>query len=182
MSRRAPLTTRQLTRLALLGAAAAVLGYFDSILSALLSLPLGVKLGLANTAVLYAIYLLGPGCAVLLMLLKVTLTGLMSGNLFATFTFSMAGSALSLAVMLLVKKLGGGGVSIVGVSVAGAAAHAAGQLLAAVLVLGTPGLMFYIFPLLIGSVITGILTGLAGQQIVRVLRAPGAPNGRDHGS
>lgn len=166
------LTTRRMTRLALLAAAAVVLGYIEGILTAFMMLPPGIKLGLANTVLLYAIYLLGPGYAVILMLLKVVLTGFMSGNLAAAFLYSMGGGALSLAMMLLTKALGKDKVSIVGVSVVGAVFHNVGQLLVAALILKTPGLLFYIFPLMIAAVITGVITGLAGRQIVRVLRLP----------
>lgn len=165
-------TTRRMARLALLAAAAVVLGYIEGILSAFMLLPPGIKLGLANTVLLYSIYLLGPGYSVVLMILKVVLTGFMSGNLAAAFFYSMGGGALSLAMMLLVKHLGGDKVSIVGVSVVGAVFHNIGQLLVAALILRTPGLLFYIFPLMIAAVVTGIITGLAGKQIVRVLKLP----------
>lgn len=167
-------TTQRLTRLALLAAAAVVLGYMENLLTAVMALPPGIKLGLANTVLLYAIYLLGARYAVLLMLMKVVLTGFMSGNLAAAFFYSMGGGVLSLAMMLLVKKLGGDGISIVGVSVVGAVFHNVGQLLVAALIMETPGLLFYVFPLMISAVVTGIITGIAGRQIVRVLRLPGA--------
>ena len=171
------LATQKMTRLALLAAVAVVLGYFEGIIIAFMFLPPGIKLGLANTVLLYSVYLLGPGYSVILMILKVVLTGFMSGNLAATFLYSMGGGALSLGLMLLVKKLGGNDkVSIVGVSVVGAVFHNVGQLLVASLVVRTPGLMLYIFPLLISAVVTGVITGLAGRQIVRVLRLPGAPD------
>ena len=170
---RGSLTTQRMARLALLAAAAVVLGYIEGLLCAVMLLPPGIKLGLANTVLLYAIYLLGPGSAVLLMLLKVVLTGLMSGNLFAAFFYSMGGGALSLVAMLLTKKLGGDKISIVGVSVVGAVFHNVGQLLVASIVLGTSKLMFYVFVLLFAAVVTGVITGLAGQQIIRVLRPAG---------
>lgn len=171
------LATQKMIRLALLAAVAVVLGYFEGIIIAFMFLPPGIKLGLANTVLLYSVYLLGPGYSVILMILKVVLTGFMSGNLAAAFLYSMGGGALSLGMMLLVKKLGGNDkVSIVGVSVVGAVFHNVGQLLVASLVVRTPGLMLYIFPLLISAVVTGVITGLAGRQIVRVLRLPGAPD------
>ncbi len=168
------LTTQRMTRLALLAAAAVVLGYIEGILSAFMLLPPGIKLGLANTVLLYSIYLLGPGYSVILMLLKVILTGFMSGNLASAFFYSMGGGALSLLMMLLTRSIGRESVSIVGVSVVGAVFHNVGQLLVAALILRTPGLMFYIFPLMIAAVVTGVITGLAGRQIVRVLRIPGS--------
>ena len=172
MNNKSRLTTQKLTRLSLLAAAAVVLGYIEGILTAFAPLPPGVKLGLANTVVLYSLYTLGVGCSVILIILKVVLTGFMSGNLAAAFLYSMAGAVLSLLSMMLVKKLGGDKVSIVGVSVVGAVFHNVGQLLVAALILNTPGIMFYVFVLMISAVVTGTLTGLAGNRVISVLRIP----------
>lgn len=174
MNRMSKITTQKLTRLALLAAAAVVLGYIEGIITAFAPLPPGIKLGLANTVVLYGIYTLGPGYSVILMVLKVILTGFMSGNLASAFLYSMGGAVLSLVMMLLVKTLSRDSVSIVGVSVVGAVFHNVGQLLIASLILQTGGLMFYTFVLMFSAVVTGVLTGIAGKQIVRVLKLPGA--------
>ena len=80
MNRTSKITTQKLTRLALLAAAAVVLGYIEGLITAFAPLPPGIKLGLANTVLLYAIYTLGPGYSVILMILKVVLTGFMSGD------------------------------------------------------------------------------------------------------
>ena len=172
MNSKSKLTTQKLTRLSLLAAAAVVLGYIEGILTAFAPLPPGVKLGLANTVVLYSLYTLGVSGSIILIILKVVLTGFMSGNLAAAFLYSMAGAVLSLLSMMLVKKLGGDKVSIVGVSVVGAVFHNVGQLLVAALILNTPGIMFYVFVLMISAVITGTLTGLAGNRVISVLRIP----------
>ena len=177
MNRKSKLTTQKLTRLALLAATSVVLGYIEGIITALMPLPPGIKLGLANTVVLYSIYTLGVGCSVILIILKVVLTGFMSGNLAAAFLYSMGGAVLSLIAMLLVKNLGRDKVSIVGVSVVGAVFHNIGQILVASLLLQTPGLMFYVFILMISAVVTGTLTGVAGNQVIRILSVPGE-NGR----
>lgn len=174
MNRKSKITTQKLTRLALLAAAAVVLGYIEGIITAFAPLPPGIKLGLANTVVLYGIYTLGAGYSVILMVLKVILTGFMSGNLASAFLYSMGGAVLSLVMMLLVKTLSRDKVTIVGVSVVGAVFHNVGQLLVASLILQTGGLMFYTFVLMFSAVVTGVLTGIAGKQIVRVLRLPGA--------
>ena len=182
MKRSSKLTTRKLTLLALMTAAAVVLGYIEGIIAPLVALPPGIKLGLANTVVLYSIYTLGPGCSVILLVMKVVLTGLMSGNLAATFLYSMGGGVLSLVMMLLVRALGRDKVSIVGVSVVGAVFHNIGQILVFALLVQTGGLIYYAFVLMIAAVITGALTGLAGKQIVRILRLPGASPHRKEGS
>lgn len=177
MNRKSKITTQKLTRLALLAAASVVLGYIESLICALMPLPPGIKLGLANTVVLYSIYTLGVGCSIMLIILKVILTGFMSGNLAAAFLYSMGGAVLSLISMLLVRAISRDSVSIVGVSVVGAVFHNVGQILVASLLLQTPGLMFYVFVLMISAVVTGTLTGMAGKQVLSILSVPGE-NGR----
>jgi len=173
MKRKNTFTAQKLARLALLTATSVVLGYIEGIICSVMPLPPGVKLGLANTVVMYSLYTLDIGGTVILIILKVILTGFMSGNLASAFLYSMGGAVLSFIAMLLVKTLGRDTVSIVGVSVVGAVFHNVGQLLVASLLLQTPGLMFYVFVLMISAVVTGMLTGIAGKQVIRALRPPG---------
>ena len=110
--------TQKIARFGLLTALALVLGLMDRAipLSVLLggALP-GIKLGLANTVLLYAVYLMDWKSCVLLMLTKVLLSGLIYGSLSAIW-FSLAGGALSLLVMLLIRKNPGLGVLIIGIT------------------------------------------------------------------
>ena len=98
--------TQKIARFGLLTALALVLGLMDRAVpvSALLGgfIP-GVKLGLANTVLLYAVYLMDWQSCVLLMLTKVVLSGLIFGSLSAIW-FSLAGGTLSLIVMLAVRR------------------------------------------------------------------------------
>ena len=99
-------TAKKVARFGMLTALALVLGLIDR------AVPLtwflsgavpGIKLGLANTVLLYAIYLLDWKSAVLLMLTKVVLSGLMYGSLNAIL-YSLSGGVLSLAVMLFIRR------------------------------------------------------------------------------
>ena len=98
--------TQKVARFGLLTALALVLGLVDRAipLTALLggAAP-GIKLGLANTVLLYAVYLMDWKSAVLLMLTKVLLSGFLFGSLTAIL-YSLSGGVLSLAVMLLFRK------------------------------------------------------------------------------
>ena len=98
--------TLRVTRFALLTALSLVLGYFDRAIpiTMLLSgaVP-GIKLGLANTVLLYGVYLMNWQSCAMLMLAKVLLSGFLYGSMSAIL-YSLAGGALSLAVMLLVRK------------------------------------------------------------------------------
>ena len=98
--------TQKVARFGLLTALALVLGLLDRAipLTALLggAAP-GIKLGLANTVLLYAVYLMDWYSAVFLMLVKVVLSGFLFGSLTAIL-YSLSGGILSLAVMLLIRK------------------------------------------------------------------------------
>lgn len=98
--------TLKIAQYGLLTALALVLGLLDRAipLSAILSgMVPGIKLGLANTVLLYAIYLMDWESAVFLMLAKVLLSGFFFGSLQAIY-ISLSGGILSLLVMLIVRK------------------------------------------------------------------------------
>ena len=98
--------TQKVARFGLLTALALVLGLLDRAipLTALLggAAP-GIKLGLANTVLLYAVYLMDWQSALFLMLTKVMLSGFLFGSLTAIL-YSLSGGALSLIVMLAIRK------------------------------------------------------------------------------
>ena len=154
-----------IAKLGLLTAVAIVLGYFEHLLP-VSGIP-GVKLGLANTVLLYALYLLDVPSAILLMFLKVGVSGLLFGGP-AAMLYSFAGGVLSLVVMIFARKLPG--FSVVGVSVLGAVAHNVGQMLVAIFVVETRAILAYLPVLLIAAAITGTLTGLIARYSFRGLR------------
>ena len=68
------LTTRQLTLCAVLTAMALALSYLENFFPLSLAIPIpGIKLGLANIVTLFALYALGPGQALLILLAGQTL-------------------------------------------------------------------------------------------------------------
>jgi len=95
----------KVARFGMLTALALVLGWLDRAIPVtwfLSGAVPGIKLGLANTVLLYAVYLMDWKGCVLLMLAKVFLSGFMFGSMSAIL-YSLSGGVLSLAVMLLVK-------------------------------------------------------------------------------
>ena len=134
----------------------------------------GVKLGLANSVLLYSLYMLGIRQSVVLMLLKALLSWLIYMNLSAMI-YSLAGGVLSLIAMILVMRIKG--VSVIGVSALGAVFFNVGQILAAMLVLNTPQLLLTYLPvLMISGVVTGVLTGMVAQTVMKHLKHLGAGN------
>ncbi len=156
---------RRLTVLALLFALAMIFSYVESRLPTLVPIP-GVKLGLCNIVVIFALLRLGAPSAIAVSILRVLLSSILFGNA-AAFLYSLAGAVLSLCVMILLGKTKL--FSPVGISVAGGVFHNIGQLIAAWLVLGTAGVMYYLPVLLIAGVIAGALIGIAAAYLCRRL-------------
>ena len=128
----------------------------------------GVKLGLANSVLLYSLYMLGIKRSFVLMLLKALMSWLIYTNMNAMF-YSLGGGLFSLVVMILVSRMKG--VSIIGVSALGAVFFNVGQTLMAVIMLNTPQLIVYYLPvLMVSGVLTGILTGVIAQMVLKHLK------------
>lgn len=128
----------------------------------------GVKLGLANSVLLYSLYMLGIKQSIVLMLLKALMSWLIYTNMNAML-YSLMGGTLSLLAMVLLFKIKG--VSIIGVSAIGAVFFNIGQILMAVLMLNTPQLLFTYLPILmVSGVITGVLTGIVAQMVMKHLK------------
>jgi heptaprenyl diphosphate synthase len=161
------LTTKQLTLCAVLTAMALALSYLENFFPLSLAIPLpGIKLGFANIVTLFALYALGPGQALLILLARCLLGAVFAGNMNALL-FSLLGGVTAMLVMIVLSRLDG--LSVYGVSIGGAAAHNCGQVAAAVLTLGNTAPLYYL-PILLGvSLLTGALTGLIAACLFQTL-------------
>lgn len=159
-----PSKTKRLTTLALLAAAAFVLSWLDSLIPVSGALP-GAKLGLANLAVLSALYWLGNGYAAVLSLLKILLSTFLFGNAFSFF-YALAGGILSYLVMAGLKKR----CSVVFVSLMGGMFHNLGQIAVASVILKTAGLMGYLPVLLLCGIGAGCAIGVVGGILIQRLQ------------
>lgn len=154
--------TKRLVLLAMLTAVAMILSYVESLLPSV-GIP-GVKMGLANIAVIFALFRFGWKEAAALSLVRVVLVSLLFGSVGAML-YSLAGAVLSLAVMALLRQIDR--FSTVGISVAGGVAHNAGQILMAMLILQTKQLLGYLPVLAVSGIAGGVLTGLAAALLIR---------------
>ena len=161
------LTTKQLTLCAVLTAMALALSYLENFFPLSLAIPIpGVKLGLANIVTVFALYVLGPGQAMLILLARCLLGAVFAGNMNALI-FSLLGGVSAMLVMIRLSR--SRRLSVYGVSIGGAAAHNCGQVAAAVLTLGNTAPLYYL-PILLGvSLFTGALTGLVTACLFRAL-------------
>ena len=128
----------------------------------------GIKLGKANSVLIYALYMLGIKQSIVLMLLKALMSWLIYTNMQAMF-YSLAGGALSLLAMIALSRIKG--VSVIGVSALGAVGFNIGQILMAVAMLHTPQLIVTYLPvLMVSGVATGMLTGVVAQMVMKHLK------------
>ena len=153
--------TKQITVMAMCIALAMILSYVESLIPSL-GIP-GVKMGLANIVVVYCLYRMGWKEAVGISLLRVFLVSLLFGHV-ASLMYSAAGAALSLAGMLVLKKLDR--FSCVAVSVLGGVLHNVGQILVAWALLG-PNVVYYLPVLILSGTAAGVLIGLVSALMVK---------------
>lgn len=161
-------TSRKLAYLGLCTAVALILAYVEVLLPPLFTAVPGIKLGLPNIAIIFVLYRYGVRHAAAVSFIRIAVVAMLFGNPM-TFVYSLAGAALSLLVMALLRRMDF--LSMVGVSVAGGVFHSVGQILMAMLLLGTAELGYYLIVLAITGTVSGVFVGLCGALAVR--RIPG---------
>lgn len=161
---RATMSLKRLSHCAVLTALALALSMVERALPLTTLLPLpGLRLGLANIVTVFALCRMSKREA-LLILVGRSLLGAIGGGMLTSLAFSLTGGLLALAVMAAMLYCPG--VSLIGVCMAGAAAHNTGQILAAVVVLGSGAPLIYLPMLLLASLLTGVVTGMVSMLLI----------------
>lgn len=142
---------------------ALILSYVETLIPISFGIP-GIKLGLANLVIVIVLYTYGEKEAFLLSVTRILLSGFLFGNL-SMILYSMAGGIFSLAVMVLLRKIGG--FSIQGVSIAGGVFHNIGQLLLAMMIVETYQVWYYFPVLLVSGLVTGLLIGIVSSEVLK---------------
>ncbi len=155
--------TKKLTALALSVSIAMILSFVESRIPAFVAIP-GIKIGLANIAVIFVLYKLGFKEATAVSCVKVALSSLLFGNPISMI-YSLVGAALSLTAMALLKQLTP--LAVPTVSIIGAISHNIGQILAAMLILGTGAVIYYLPFLLVSGILSGIAVGAASTLLIK---------------
>lgn len=158
--------SKDVSRYALLIALAMVLSWLESLVPVSAAVP-GMKLGLTNLVVIFALYRMRSIDAAMISFVRVLLVSFTFGNAYA-FAYSIAGAVLSLLIMLALKK--SGRFSTVGVSIAGGVGHNLGQIIVAALVLETETIFFYLPVLMVSGMAAGVCIGLLGGIITERLK------------
>ena len=171
MDRKTDAKTRRVAQMGLLFALSCALSIAESMLTGWMGLPPGVKPGLANVVVMLTLFFAGGRPALVLVALKAAF-GALTRGLTAGF-LSACGGLLSLAVLWLLHRLAGRRIGTGLLSVCGALAHNAGQLLGVGLWLHSPLTLYYLPVLLLSAVGCGLLSGAAVQLCGKALQQRG---------
>ena len=155
-----------MTFLALTVSFALILSFVESRIPAFVAIP-GIKVGLANIAVIFTLYKFGIKEAVAVSAVRVLLVSMLFGSPISMI-YSLTGAVLSLAVMCLLKKLTP--LTEVTVSVAGGVTHNIGQIGAASVMLGTNVVIYYLPFLLLSGTIAGVVVGIASGMLIRKVK------------
>lgn len=147
-------------------ALAMIMSYIESLFPLNFAVP-GIKMGLANIVIIFLLYRVGFGAACVVSLIRVFLVSLLFGNVMM-MAYSLAGAALSLVLMLMLKK--SGKFSVIGVSIAGGVAHNAGQIIMAIILLGAKQIAYYLPVLVITGTATGVLIGIAASVVIKRIK------------
>lgn len=127
----------------------------------------GMKLGLANIVVMYALFFMGPEQAFFLDLLKALFVFLVSG--WTAGVLSLCGGLLSLAVMWLLYYVLPWRPTWFILSVCGALGHNIGQLLGASVILSSALSLYYAPVMLVLGLVMGALTALTLRALLPAL-------------
>jgi len=151
-----------------LSALALALSWAESLLAPMLNLPMGVKPGLSNIAVMMASAVLGLPAGLAVAAAKAVFAGLTRG--LTAMLLSAAGGIVSALLVGLLLKLRIANCELriteIGIGMLGGAAHNMTQLAVAALLMGAPGVLWAAPWLLLCGALAGAVTGTA----VKLLR------------
>lgn len=157
-----------LNRLLLMGlftALAVIMHVVESWMPVFGNLP-GAKLGLANIISLFVLLSFSVREAMLVALCRIIIGSLLAGTLGGpAFIISMSGAIVSILATYIFTKKNIFSLSIIGISIIGAAAHNTGQIIAASVIMASIAILNYLPFLLLLSIPTGIVVGAAVSKL-----------------
>lgn len=167
------MSLRKMIFLGIMVSVGIVVSIVEAEISTVLFLIPGVKLGLANIVTLVVLYLYGEKDAFIVLILRILLVAIIYSAMPAPL-MSLAGGICAFAGMILVKKAKR--LSMISVSVTGSLLHMVGQIAMAIFFLDTEALIYYLPYMMIISVPTGILTGIAAKKLAAVFEKSTNPS------
>ncbi len=156
--------TQKLTFLSVFSALAIILSFVESLLPPIWSVVPGIKMGLPNIIIIFLLYRFSFREAATVSFVRLLTVAFLFGNAM-TLAYSISGAVLSLAVMWLLKRINK--FSQIGVSIAGGVAHNLGQILIAIIILGTKEIGLYMPVLAISGTVAGIFVGMLSILLLK---------------
>ena len=139
--------SKKISLSALFTAFAVILSYIETLFPSI-GIP-GVKLGLANLAIILVMYFLGCRWAIVSNIVRIIIIG-------AVFSF---------LIMALLKKTGV--FSMITVAILGSVFHNVGQILVAAFIVKTYGIVTYLPVLIVSGIIAGTVIGVLSDIIYK---------------
>lgn len=151
------MSVKKITTCGVLAALAMAISLLERYVPMDIVLP-GLKLGLANIVTVYAIVRIGKKEAFMIFVTRVLAVALVSGRV-SSLLFSFLGGLFAYFIMCILERFLDKSISIVGLSIAGAAFHNIGQIIAGFITIGSFSILSYLSYLLILSIPIGFITG-----------------------
>lgn len=159
--------TKKIAFLGLCTAVTLILSYVEALLPPIWSAVPGIKMGLPNIMILFILYRFSLKEAAAVSLIRLLAVALLFGNAMSLI-YSFCGAVLSLGVMALLKRLDR--FSEIGVSITGGIFHNLGQILAAMVLLETAEIGYYMIVLTVSGTVAGILVGIAASFVLKYMQ------------
>ena len=154
---------KKVTRLSILLSLSIVLSIVESLIPVFNGIIPGLKIGLANIAIMMALYAYWIKEATFVSIARIFIVGLLRTGLFnITFFFSISGAILSLIAMFIFKKIKI--FSIIGVSIIGSIFHTIGQILIAIFFDKNSNILYYLPIVILFAIPTGLLIGYISKK------------------
>lgn len=158
------MTTRRNVQLAFLIALGIILQILESFVPVIMIVP-GFKIGMANLVSLFALMVYDKKSMWIVALGRIFLAALLTGTLFSVaFWLSLSGGLLSLTAMSITYQTKW--FSIYGISVAGAACHSIGQVIAVTYIYQQYFMQLFLPILLALSIVSGLFIALFCQKVI----------------
>ncbi len=156
--------TRKIALLGLLTAIALTIFMIEAQIPPVVPIP-GVKLGLSNIVTVFTVFTMGPASGAAVLVCRIFLGAVFAGN-FSTILYSAAGGALAILVTIGLRKILKEN-QLWAAGCLGAIAHSIGQMIVAIAVTRTAGLLIYLPVMIVISIFTGLFTGFCAQFLVK---------------
>lgn len=162
--------TTKLTYMSLLTAVALIIFMVEAQIPPLTMIP-GIKLGLANIVTVFSMFWLGPMPTLAILMCRVALGSIFSGQVVAFF-YSLGGGIMCYLAMLVMRRLVTERQLWI-CSAVGAMFHNIGQIAVAVFITRVPSIALYLPILLVTGTVAGVFTGICAQLVLARLRKQG---------